>query len=331
MAAAKSVRIRCHCEQIVRLPSGREDRFTLEGTALLKDEAKVQLAFRGVDSAGDPRGVSVVSDGSRVMWRLGFSIPPQECPLPKEFRGTVQGLMGRLGLAFTSLLVAGRLQTDGDRMDLSGSPHVSDFKKGEEDATSASFSYRITDPAGKAIAAKLWYDKSSFRPVKRIVTREDGSQSLSFVETYPEYALDAALADAEFTAAPHLMAPTPEASKARRMVTDSVGWTLLVEKPQGTLAFILLVAPGGAVAEDASGLQLKRGSTTISLSGNRGMLLSGKGGFSAITIPEGWERDLVEEYRRRASAQPDLSIRQWVLDELRRHPASLLDQFVQKE
>jgi hypothetical protein len=330
MTAAKSVRIRCRCEQIVRVSSGREDRFSLEGTALLKDDSKVQLAFRGIDSAGDARGVSVLSDGSRVTWRLGFTIPAQECGLPKSFRGTVQRLVGRLGLAFSALLVAGRLQIDGDRMD-TGTPRAVDFSKGEDDASSPWISYRVYDPGGKAVAAKLWYEKSSFRPQKRIVTREEGSQSLSFVETYQEYALDAAVADSEFAAPPSAPMSSGETSNARRIATDSAGWTILIDKPQGTVSFILLVAPGGTVSESEPGLQLKRGSTTINLSGSRGVMLSGKGGVSTGAIPEGWARDLVREYRARLSSQPDLTIRRWLQDELRRNPSPFIEPFVQKE
>jgi outer membrane protein assembly factor BamD (BamD/ComL family) len=115
----------------------------------------------------------------------------------------------------------------------------------------------------------------------------------------------------------------------RRMEKDKAGWTLLVEKAGPRVRFVLLsTSPEASVEEAPDGtLRVKAGDRSLAaVRSNEGILVvDGKGRVGFHPFPEGWDADLVQEYRDARTRRPDLAIKDWLEDRLKRHPAPSID------
>ncbi len=115
-----------------------------------------------------------------------------------------------------------------------------------------------------------------------------------------------------------------EEGPARQIARDSGGWLLVVEKGG---AFVLLsAAPGAALEEGPEGVRLRIGNSAAELGGNQGLILfDRKGAMSSQALPEGWSGDLVRDYRDHLARRPQATLRSWLEERLKRHPAPSLE------
>jgi len=127
-----------------------------------------------------------------------------------------------------------------------------------------------------------------------------------------------------------LFPASPDTPPARRIAGDSTGWTLVVERAAAGVRFVLLSAtPEATVEETVAGIRVKKGNQTFNLSGNEGLVVfDPKGTMASAALPEGWDVDLVRDFRDFQSRTPEATLKTWLEDRLKRHPAPALERLV---
>ncbi len=124
-----------------------------------------------------------------------------------------------------------------------------------------------------------------------------------------------------------VLAPRPFSS-----VLDAEGSFLVCESRNGVVQAVVIGLVPAQILAGEQGLSIKIGGITMNLAGNRGLILIGPGGSQSMNdLPAAWARDLARRFRAELKAEPGLTIRKWLADEVRTFPAPAIEKLLQEK
>jgi outer membrane lipoprotein-sorting protein len=187
-------------EADVEISVGPGKDTTLKGRLLVARGNKMRLELNG-SLQGKPGKMTLVSDGTR-MRMIADTGPGKDQDTPKQLSEITLASLTRTGV-FVPLFFIVEVVEPGKKFDLDKECAVSDLELGKKERVSGkerqALDYKLTTKAGKEpLAVTVWIDLETNLPVKRVVTLEQGKETVTVTETYTKAVLQDKIDDKEF-------------------------------------------------------------------------------------------------------------------------------------
>jgi outer membrane lipoprotein-sorting protein len=189
----------------VTFEATKEDaRKGFKGRFLVAKGNKMRLELEGT-IRDKPAKVLMVSDGMKMATAMDEGLKNVQ-DTEKDLGQVALASMSRTGIfaALFLIIESGKPGMKREPFELNKSFALSDFKMGKKEAVAdreaQAVHYQLKARGAKEpLEVTVWIDLKTHLPIKRTVTAKEGRESMTITETYTNAALDAALADKEFT------------------------------------------------------------------------------------------------------------------------------------
>lgn len=152
-----------------------------------------------------PGKVLMVSDGVKMGTAMDKDLKTVQ-DTEKDLGEVALASMSRTGIFAALFLVveSGKPGMKREPFELNKTFALSDFKMGKKEAVAGreaqAVHYQVKARGAKEpLEVTVWIDVKTRLPLKRMVTAKEGRESMTITETYANAALDAMIADKEFT------------------------------------------------------------------------------------------------------------------------------------
>jgi hypothetical protein len=173
----------------------------MKGSIALKEGWKTRLTIEATDPNAGAAKMTGVCDGVTVGGGQSFRLERCKNP-PKVLQEALKTCLRRPGLLLGTYVVGYGLamsQEENFEPDFGAGFVIDALKEGDDDKGLKTLTYDLDRSLNFSV--KLWYDPKDFHLVKRLLTpKQEGGGT--YLETYPEWKIDAPIADDVFKVPP---------------------------------------------------------------------------------------------------------------------------------
>jgi outer membrane lipoprotein-sorting protein len=162
-----------------------DKKMSVKGSVIIGEGNRGRIEWSGTKD-GNPVSMVFVSNGVKMqMIENGKAQGKKDAPKPP---GELNRAASRTGVFVWLLLVEGPISPDLETSDFKLGKKE---KVGESDAQEIQYSLKVRGAKGQPLSVRLWIDTKTTLPLKRVLIIIDGSDKITFTETYSNINPDA--------------------------------------------------------------------------------------------------------------------------------------------